>query len=198
MNQMLPIRARPTTQTADGWPRISWTHGDLDRMVDAGLLREGDRVELVGGEIVPMSPKGHRHENIRRVLCKWIYQRLPNDQDLLVEPGWRPEARAYFEPDLMIVPASVPGMEIPGQDVQLLVEIADSSFDYDTSVKRDAYARLGVREYWVVHAVRLETRVFRKPSPSGYARDDLAGPGDLMTPALVPEIAVRLGDLSLG
>ncbi len=145
-----------------------------------------------------MSPNGHRHENIRRVLSKLIYQRLRDDRDLLVEPGWRPEARAYFEPDLMVVPSCIPGMEILAPDVLLVIEIADSSFDYDTSVKRDAYARLGVREYWVIHAVRLETRVFCDPSPSGYARDDLVEPGDLMTPVLVPEIAVRLSDLSLG
>src|SRR5260370_23164188 len=66
MNELFsPAQQRPTTQTADGLPRWRWTVAEIERLTAAGYFHEDDRLELLGGEIVPMSPKGRRHEIIR-------------------------------------------------------------------------------------------------------------------------------------
>jgi Uma2 family endonuclease len=197
MNEIARPPPRGTTQAAEGLPRIKWTHHDLDRMVEAGLLREHDDLELIGGEIVPMSPKGSRHERIRIVLTDSMYRRLPAGLHLMNEPGWRPEPDAYFEPDILVAPASRANMEIPTAEVLLLIEIADSSWSYDSTAKRDAYARLGVRDYWIIRASDLITRVHRDPSASGYTHVDELNATHTLTPILVPEIAVRLADLRI-
>jgi hypothetical protein len=58
MNEMYTSQNRPTTRAADWLPRWRWTVVEIERMAAAGYFREDDRIELVGGEIVPMSPKG--------------------------------------------------------------------------------------------------------------------------------------------
>lgn len=57
-----------TSRAADGWPRRAWTHYDLDRMAEAGLIGPDERVELIDGEIVPSPAKGYRHERVRDAL----------------------------------------------------------------------------------------------------------------------------------
>ncbi|HRD75795.1 MAG TPA: Uma2 family endonuclease [Hyphomicrobiaceae bacterium] len=131
---------------------MAWTHHELDRMSEAGLFAPGERVELIDGEIIPIPAKGQRHDRVRMALNRSISRRLGEDKDLLPEPGWRPAERFYFEPDFLIVPRSVIVPEFARTEVLLGIEIADSSICYDTTIKRDRYAGLGVVEYWVVNA----------------------------------------------
>jgi len=83
-------------------------------------------------------------------------------------------------------------------NVLLVVEIADSSLRYDVGRKAALYAGFGIRELWVIDAVRLTARVFREPAPDGYrdARD--FGPPDRLAPLVAPEaFALSLDELEL-
>lgn len=166
-------------------------------MVRAGIIGPDEEVELIGGEIVPMSAKGNRHERVRRMLVVWIYKRIRDDLHLLVEPGWRPHELDYLEPDLLIVPATHPDLDVPAAEARLAIEIADFSLPKDTSLKRDRYATLGVPEYWVIEAWPLMTRVYRDPVGGAYGPPLLVPPTEMLLPRLVPEVAVRLADLAL-
>ena len=113
------------------------------------------------------------------------------------EPGWRPDAETYCEPDIVLFPKRLRHFgKVPGSDVLLLVEVADSTLKYDTAKKAPPYARLGVREYWVINAVNLDTRVHRKPTSSGYGYRRKLTKDALLTPTLLPELALRLTDLA--
>ena len=81
--------------------------------------------------------------------------------------------------------------------MRLAIEVADTSFEFDTAIKRDRYAALGVREYWVVHAWELTTRVHRALTPQGYGSVVEHGAEAPLVPTLVPEIVVRLADLGI-
>lgn len=194
----LPSRIAPaTTRAADGWPRKAWTHHDLDRMTEVGLFGPEEHVELIDGEILPRPAKGVRHERVRLVLNSWIWRHIGRDKDVLPEAGWRPALTFYLEPDFPIVPRTVAPPEFPGSDVLLAIEIADTGFAYDIGIKRDRYAELGVREYWVVHAWELTTKVFRAPVGSSYSLSHESGPTALLKPELVPELQLGLSDLGL-
>jgi Uma2 family endonuclease len=197
MTELLPNLSPATTRAADGWPRRAWTHHDLDRMTEAGLFASGEHVELLDGEIIPMSAKGQRHELVRLTLNGWINRRLGEDKAVFPEPGWRPALRDYLEPDFLIVPSTIVPPEFPGADVLLAIEIADTSHAYDTTLKRDRYAALGVMEYWVVHAWELSTMVHRGLGQSGYGHVAEHPRTAHLTPANVPEIALRLADLAI-
>lgn len=89
---------RGTTQTAEGIPRLRWTLAEFERLTELGIFGEADRIELLGGELVPMSPKGRQHEAVRGAILNRLRQELPAEFDLRVEPGWRPNETDYGEP----------------------------------------------------------------------------------------------------
>lgn len=180
-------RVRATTQAAEGLPRLKWTVAEIDRMVEAGIFQEGDRIELIGGELVPMSPKGVRHEIVRTRLLNWLVRRLPADVEIAVELGWRPDPDTYVEPDFMIYRAGFQAASAPPRAVHLVIEIAQSSLAYDLGVKALTYARLGIAEYWVVDANALATTVHRGPGVSGYGEIRRLGASDTLEPSGAPQ-----------
>jgi len=189
--------ARPTTQAAEGVPRLRWTLAEFERLTEVGILREDDRVELIGGELVPMSPKGDRDEIVRGAILNWLRRTLPNEYDLHAEPGWRASDADYFEPDFLIGPAGCNPTSIRPEDVVLLIEIAHSSLRFDTTAKAGGYGSLGVREYWVVDAETLATRVHGRPSAGGYGSVVELASREMLAASLVPALAVMLADLGI-
>jgi Uma2 family endonuclease len=186
------------TRAAEGLPRRRFTVAEVEAMVAAGVMKEDERVELIGGELVPMSPKGNRHELVKKALNRRWMQRIPDDIELIPETTFRLSLDTYVEPDFVIYPLGIRLEELTAGDVLLVVEIADSSLRYDMGRKAALYAAFGVRELWVVDAVRLTTRVFRGPAEDGYGEArDLAASG-LLSPHFAPqEFALRLDELRL-
>ena len=82
MNEQLrhpfpPPRKLATTQAADGYPRRAWTADDVQKMMEAGILEHGERLELIGGELVAMASKGILHERVKLALCEYWYDHRP-------------------------------------------------------------------------------------------------------------------------
>jgi Uma2 family endonuclease len=195
----LPVHPRPraATQAAEGLPRWRWTTDELIRMVEAGLLHPDERIELIGGEIVPMSPKGRRHEQAAEELAQYWIARDAAGVKISTERQFNLDEATYRVPDIIVRPSTIKTYDLTGVEALLVVEVAETSLAYDTGGKAKIYASFGVREYWVVNAVTLETRVHRDPTPEGYA-SIVAQPADTtLTPHLVPALAVRLADLDV-
>lgn len=198
MNELSPQpRARPTTQAAEGVPRLRWTLAEFDRLTELGIFTEDDRIELIGGELVPMSPKGNRHENVKTKLLNALMRRLPDGLEMAVELGWRPDDANYLEPDILIFNSAPDPGRVPPSQVCLAIEVAGSSLAYDAGRKSLIYAALGVCDYWVIDAATLATRVHREPSAAGYARITEVARSETLTPLTVAPIALRLDDLRL-
>jgi Uma2 family endonuclease len=199
MNEMpREPKMRPTTQAAEGVPRMRWTLPEVERLIEVGILTEEDRIELIQGELVPMSPKGNRHELVRDEIMNWMMERKPANLRLSSEIGWRPpDADTYVEPDILVCPRSFKGVTVPPTEVLLAIEVAHSSLKFDSTTKARLYAALGVREYWVVDAQTLTTRVHREPSAKGYASVADVPPGETLVPLLAAPLAVTLGTLDL-
>jgi Uma2 family endonuclease len=198
MNELSPQpRVRPTTQAAEGVPRLRWTLAEFDRLTELGIFTEDDRIELIGGELVPMSPKGNRHENVKTKLLNLLARKLPDRLEIAVELGWRPDDANYLEPDILIFNGAPDPGRVPPSEVLLAIEIAASSLAYDTGRKSLIYAALGVCDYWVIDAVTLTTRVHREPSETGYARITEVARSETLTPLMVAPVALPLDDLRL-
>ena len=86
---------------------------------------------------------------------------------------------------------------LSAETARLVVEVADSSLAYDLGRKAGLYAGFGIKELWVIDAVRLETRIHREPTSSGYRNVVDYSPSQRLVPALVPALAVTLSELTL-
>jgi Uma2 family endonuclease len=190
--------AARVTSAAEGLPRRRFTVAEVEAMVAAGVMEEDERVELIGGELVPMSPKGNHHEVVKTALLRRWYPLAPDHIDLTPETTFRLSEDTYLEPDVVIYPRTSGLRGLSGANVLLVVEIADSSLRYDTGRKAALYASFGIRELWVIDAVRLTTRVFREPAADGYRNAQDFGPTDQLAALFAPEaFAPRLDELEL-
>ncbi len=200
------MKLPPTTQEAEGLPRRRFTVAELERMTEAGVLPEHERLELIGGEVVPMSPKGARHEALKMMVMRRWARLIPDDLLFLSETTFRLSQDTYLEPDFIVWPGGASPASLmddiralTAKTALLAVEIADSSLAYDLGRKANVYARYGVRELWVIDAVRLTVRVHLEPDEALglYRRITNHGADETLTPEFAPALTLRLGDLNL-
>jgi Uma2 family endonuclease len=115
----------------------------------------------------------------------WLRQQLP----LVLGQDTDPE------PDVAVVPGRPRDYSGHPTTADLIVEVADSSLDFDTKDKRLLYARASIREYWVVDINGRKLLVYRDPQAGDYASHRALGPADALTPLAAPAATVRVADL---
>ena len=184
------------TQAAEGLPRRRFSVAEVEAMVVAGVMDEDERIELIGGELVPMSSKGIQHETVKGALTeRWIGLRW-RPHVVMQETTFRLSEDTFLEPDFVIYPRADKLKSLSQSNVSLVVEIADSSLSYDRGRKAKIYASFGVRELWVIDAVKRLTHVYRDPSENGYRERHKFNAAKLVVPRFAPEVfALRLDDL---
>lgn len=149
------------------------TVAEYDRMVETGILRDDDRVELIEGEIVPMSPIGSPHAACVRKLDRLLGKLLGDRTQVSVQcpvaiPDW-----SEPNPDVaLLVPrADFYATAHPKpRKVQLLIEVADTTFAFDTKIKAPLYAKAGIRELWVIDLNKQRVLVHTQPRGDQYTR----------------------------
>jgi Uma2 family endonuclease len=165
---------------------------------DVGILTEDDRVELIEGKIVELSPIGSRHAAIVNKVAATLHQQLGQAAIISVQNPVRLDDYSEPQPDVALVQArddfyagGHPGVE----DVLLLVEVADSSEEYDRRVKVPLYARAGIPEAWVVNLNRNVVEVFSNPVGGDYVEQREARPGEVVGASLVPLLVVEVSGI---
>lgn len=186
-----------TTNAAEGLPRRRFTVDEVMEMTRAGILDEHERVELIGGELVPMAAKGSFHERMKSALTIYWAQRLPPGLIFVTETTFRLSPDTYLEPDVVFYPEDAGWNGLTSRTAQLVVELSDTSLAYDHGLKARLYAGFGIVELWVVNAVTRETRIHRDPSPSGYRDVQDHDPHATLVPLRAPGLAVTLSELAL-
>jgi Uma2 family endonuclease len=170
-----------------------WSVEEYQRLGEVGMFHEDDRVELLNGDIVIMAPIGLRHMNAVRRLINVMTQKL--GQRCLVD-AQNPvviDGQSMPQPDLLLFPRTLDESRPPiATDVLLLIEVADSSLAYDSRDKRDAYARAGITEYWLVDLTRNQMHVFREPGLGGYQSELIVAAGQTVAPEAFPDQPISL------
>lgn len=153
---------------------------DYERMVEVGILGEGDAIELIDGVILEMSPQGNAHNE----LIQWLLQRLVRglpERGHAVRPAMplRLAPRSMPEPDLMVVPPLGPERRGHPTTGPLVIEVSNTSRRFDLGAKAALYAAHGLPEYWVVDVRARTVHVHTDPAPGGYRSIVLVSAGSL-------------------
>jgi Uma2 family endonuclease len=189
------------TTAAEGFPRRAFTVDDISRMIEAGIIGEDEKFELIEGEIVMMAAKGIAHERIKSALMIAVVRALPDHLTVGVEVTLRLTDTVMLEPDIAVFPkelfkkSSTGFARLDPGEAWLVIEVAASRLAYDKGLKARLYARHHVKEFWVVDAIERTTWVHTGPSGEGWSSIVKYGPEDaLATPAL-PGFSIRLGEI---
>ena len=179
--------------------RRRFTREEYHRMGEVGILKPTDRVELIRGEIVEMSPIGHRHAAFVDNLAQLLFARIAGRAIVSVQNPVVVADDSEPQPDLKILRRrAVPykEREASAADVLLLIEVAATSLAYDTSTKLRLYAETGIPEYWVVDCVAESVAVYRAPDAGGY-RDVIrvTDASATISPQAFPDVTLTLGEI---
>ncbi|MCR9120640.1 MAG: Uma2 family endonuclease [Phyllobacteriaceae bacterium] len=151
------------THAAEGLARRAFTVSDVVRMVEAGVLGRDERFELIGGEIVPMSPKGIRHERLKQWLNEQLIRGLPTHLQTIPETTFYLSEDTFIEPDFVVYPAESGLEKLSPETCLLAIEVADSSLSYDLGRKARLYAEFVIGELWVFDVNAMQVTVHRQP-----------------------------------
>ncbi len=166
------------------------TVSDFHRMGEAGIFAVGDRLELIDGEVIDMSPIGALHAAIVARLTAFLCRTVGHGVIVWCQNPIRLDDVSEPEPDIALLRPRADGYMSahPGPgDVLVVIEVADTSLAYDLSVKVPLYALHGIPEAWVIDAATRQTRVFREPSAEGYGLESRVGPEEMLESALLTD-----------
>ncbi|HEX5272636.1 MAG TPA: Uma2 family endonuclease [Gemmataceae bacterium] len=187
----------PSPHPAPAVPRpLRWTCAEFHRFGDMGVF-EGRRAMLIDGVIMEEGPMNPPHAITLGLVEEAIRAAFG--------AGWRVRIQSPLvlgqdldpEPDVAVIAGTPRGSSGHPTTADLVIEVADSSFDFDTNQKRLLYARAGIREYWVVDINGRRLLVYRDPQAGDYATQQALGPADAVTPLAAPAATVRVADLLL-
>ncbi len=171
-------------------PRLEgpFTVDQYQRLGERGVLGEDDRVELIAGRVVEMTPIGDRHAGCVRRLNRLCARTLV---DLAITDVQNPIVLGRHDapqPDLVL-------LKPRAADVLLIVEIADTSVAYDRDVKLPLYARAGIPEVWLVDLPADRIEVYREPTAGTYTDTHVVSRGDTVTALPFPNVTLSADDI---
>jgi Uma2 family endonuclease len=184
------------TRAAEGYSRRAFTVSDIFKMIEAGIINEDEKFELIEGEIIPMSPKGNQHEVLKAALTEIFAREKPDWLRLAIETSLYLSKRTFVEPDLCLYPKRLMPVDVKGRDVLLAIEVAGSSLGYDRGLKSRLYATHGVGELWVIDATRRVTWIHKGPNADGtWESVEESGADNALVPEALPQIRIVLAGL---
>ncbi|SPF55495.1 conserved hypothetical protein [Candidatus Sulfopaludibacter sp. SbA4] len=187
----LPAKLDPT--------RKRWTRSEYDQLYSSARL-DGQRLELIEGELIDKMGKNRPHGNSLRLLHQWLvgvfgWTVVSHEEPIDVAPEDNPTNEP--EPDLSVTKRDLSSFrENPRpEDLRLVVEVADSSLGLDLTTKAALYARAGIVEYWVLDVAGRRLIVHRDPQAGRYRSVVAYGEHESVAPLGAPKSFLRVGDV---
>lgn len=178
--------------------RKLFTVGEYEQMIKAGIFHEDERLELVAGEIVEMSPINVHHAACVKRLNHFFNQQLGERVIVSVQDPIRLDERSEPEPDIALLQPRTDfyiGGHPEPEDILLLVEVAESSLVYDQRVKIPLYAKGGVAEVWLVNLSGRKIESYRQPTFEGYQVTQTYRLRDTIYPQAFPDCLLMVADI---
>jgi hypothetical protein len=178
------------------WHRL--TLHDYHRLGEAGVLGEDDRVELLEGQLVDMSPIGPRHALTIDLLTRLLPPALGERAWLRVQNPIVLDDASEPQPDFAVVRhpwSGYPDTHPRPSDILLLIEVADSSLEFDLGAKLELYARAGISEFWVVDLTSNRVLVHRNPGKGTYGSVSRIGRSGILEIEALPGVTIATAQI---
>lgn len=194
----VPPGSSPAPSEQGPHPR-RWTREEYYRAAELGLFGPEERLELLDGEIIQkMSPQKPPHAVAVGQAGDILSVAFGSGCHIRTEKPLILNVRSEPEPDVVVAPGKRADylLEHPrAADVLLVIEIADTTLRFDRTRKMPAYARVGVREYWIINLLERQVEVYRDPSGSRYRSRTIHHEGEMIIPLTAPNASVSISDL---
>ena len=180
-----------------------WTRKEYDRLVEIGVLREDEAIELIGGELIVAEPKGSPHATAVELTADALRAVFGRGWAVRTQNPIALDEDSEPEPDVAVVPGTMRDyrVEHPARPA-LVVEVAESSLGFDRRYKGSLYARGGIADYWIVDLVDRAVEVRRRPVPAPsakfgwrYAETRRFRTGATIAPLARPDAVIAVADL---
>ncbi len=178
--------------------KLLFTVDDYYRMADAGILAEDDAVELIEGEIIRMSPVGSRHASRVKKLIRLLTMKLGESAIVAAQDPVHLSDLSEPEPDLSVLRPRDDFYESrhpTPDDVLLLIEVSDSSLEFDHRVKLPLYARHNIRELWVVDLRNGLVEVYEGPEGNHYRDRRELQRSESLSPQSFPDLILTIDEI---
>ena len=196
MTMTTPTAAVAAPPATPAPTRRRFTVAEYYAMADAGILAENERVELLDGDVIVMPPIRDWHaSNVAQIIAAFPSTMLTERAILQVQNPVRLDDGSEPQPDAMLLRwrddfyrNGHPGPA----DVLLLIEVSDTTLDYDRNEKLPRYARAGIPEVWIVNRRDRRIEAYSNPANGEYAAVRHYGPGESIAPQAFPDIVLAV------
>lgn len=166
---------------------------EYDQLIALGAFQD-ERIELLEGQLVAMTPIGAPHSSAIQVLTMLLVPALLGRASVRIQSPFAALDTSEPEPDVAIVPLGAYRTEHPSE-AYLLIEVAESSLGRDRGLKQRIYARAGVPEYWIVNIAERCIEVYREPRHDGYALCERVPHGGAVAPLHFSDVRVEVAEV---
>lgn len=178
--------------------RKRFTVEQYHQMIESRILTEDDRVELIQGEILQMSPVGRRHAACVDRLVEFLILQLASQAIVRVQSPIQLNDNSEPQPDLALLRRRTDfyqqGHPTP-IDIFLIIEVSDSTIDYDREVKVPVYAQNGILEVWLIDLNTQSIEVYRESSGTDYRSKQSFSRGQVLSPLSFPDLTLTVAQI---
>ena len=174
-----------------------FTANEVYKMAQAGILKEDDRVELIQGALIEMSPIGLKHAACVKRLNR-LFSQLGEQVIIGVQDPIHIDEQSEPEPDLVLLQPRTDFYALAHpepEDVLLLIEVAETSLTYDQTIKLPLYAQANITEVWLVNIVKHQVEVYRQPLGERYQEHLILTKEQSLSPLALPHFFVSASDM---
>lgn len=173
--------------------RRTFSVEEYHQMVRAGILTENDRIELINGEFIAMSPVGSKHASCVKRLNILFSKHLQGNFIVSVQDPIQLNDYSEPEPDLAILkprPDFYAEAHPRPDDVLLIIEVSDTTLDYDQEVKVPLYAKAAIPEVWIINLPQSTIEIYTTPQTGLYRKAEFFKSGDPLVSSVFPELKI--------
>ena len=173
-----------------------WRRDEYEKMIANGLFAPGERVELIEGDILKLNPQGSFHATAVRLVEDSLRSIFGAGFDVRAQLPVALGTHSEPEPDVAVVTGSPRDYrETHPSTAVLIVEVADTTLEYDRVRKGAVYARAGIPEYWLVNLIDRCVEVYRLPHQGAYQTITRFLPGDTISPMAAAYARLAVADV---